>query len=374
MVTLFAITKEEKKIPHYWSINILIGFIALIPVVIAFIVTLRQFLKEKYQHALFLTLAHAVVVTWILCQLFSLILRSEFLFLLVFLLFIPLAFLIILLIDSLTRDSVDFKKFGTWTALSTSLFIISLDPDSLYMNSFPELDWLPMWSTSIYFLIIFFCLFQLTCGSYFYYSLLIHRNAPKNFKFFSYLNLIAGFLFVVVVPISLFLINIIGISTLNLIPTGIAFLLVAIAFASQPKLAFILPFKALRLAVIETNSGISLFTHVWSKMDDLIDDQLFSGMLQGISQILNEALKKGEIRDINLEKATLMIKRSDKYSVACVLVATKSSRTLRHALNSFAERFFTKYSPYFSKPYNMDNFNSASELVEERFSFIPEYD
>jgi hypothetical protein len=242
------------------------------------------------------------------------------------------------------------------------------------MNLFPELGWLPLWSASLSFIIIFLCLFQLTCGSYLYYSLLIYRNAPKKLKSLSYLNVIAGFLFVVVVPITILLVNIVKISTLNLIPTGIAFLLVAIAFASQPKLAFILPFKALRLSVIETNSGISLFTHVWSKMDDLIDDQLFSGMLQGISQILNEALKKGEIRDINLEKATLMIKRSDEYSIACVLVATKSSRTLRHALNSFAERFFTKYAPYFSKPHNMDNFNSASELVEERFSFIPEYD
>ena len=108
-------------------------------------------------------------------------------------------------------------------------------------------------------------------------------------------------------------------------------------FVKQPKLAYILPFKAVRLTVIETNGGIPLFTHAWSS-EGLIDDSLFTGMLHATSQFMDESLKRGNVHEVHLEKAILLIQSSEKYPISSILLVTKSSRSLRHALNKFAER------------------------------------
>ena len=97
-------------------------------------------------------------------------------------------------------------------------------------------------------------------------------------------------------------------------------------------------------------------------------------MLSGLSLQINEALNKGNIEEVKLKQAMLIVKESKQYPIACVLVATKSTRSLRNALNSFANSFFVEFSSLFSNTSNIDNFNSASKLVDIKFGFIPEYD
>ncbi|MHA1636886.1 MAG: hypothetical protein ACTSUB_02620 [Candidatus Thorarchaeota archaeon] len=106
----------------------------------------------------------------------------------------------------------------------------------------------------------------------------------------------------------------------------------------------------------------------------MAQETLFSGMLQGIAMILDESVRKGAVREIVLENGTLVLQRTYKYSVACVLVVSKSSRTLRHALDSFAEHFYEEYSQFFDNTSKISNFRSASKLVEEHFGFVPDYE
>ena len=75
---------------------------------------------------------------------------------------------------------------------------------------------------------------------------------------------------------------------------------------------------------------------------------------------------------ILLENGVLVLQRTYKFSVACVLVATKSSQTLRHALDEFAEHFYERYSEHFDNPSEVSKFATAIELVEEHFGFVPE--
>ena len=88
--------------------------------------------------------------------------------------------------------------------------------------------------------------------------------------------------------------------------------------------------------------------------------------------ILSEAVNKGEVREIQLSDAILLLHRSQQFSVACVLIATKSTQTLRHALNTFAEEFYEKYADEFDKNMvNIRKFDSALELVDRHFGFVP---
>ena len=147
------------------------------------------------------------------------------------------------------------------------------------------------------------------------------------------------------------------------------------AFTTCPELAFVLPFKVSHLTVLSTESGIPLFTHAWVKSEVRIDDALFTGMLQGITGFLNEAINKGNVRQIELDQGVLLIRRSDEYPVACVLVANKSTRLLRQSLDAFATRFFAEFAPYFThiSATSLDNFQNASHLISETMPFIPEY-
>ena len=153
---------------------------------------------------------------------------------------------------------------------------------------------------------------------------------------------------------------------------AIGFLLISIAIYKEPKLLFILPFKASRIAVIN-KAGLPFFSYNWNPNDELIDDTLFSSMLTGISGILQESLRKGDIREIHLAQAVLLIKTSDPQSITFVLVSSRSSQIIRNALDVFAERFLEEYSDDLTAPFiNQDTFQPASKLVEQSFPFIPE--
>ena len=155
---------------------------------------------------------------------------------------------------------------------------------------------------------------------------------------------------------------------------SIGSLFIVIAFTRQPKLAYIHPFKALRVTVIESKGGLPLFTHTWRAGEGLMDDTLFSGMMHAIGQFVQESLQRGGVRVIELDQGHLILKKSNQFQVICVLIANKPTKILRNALNCFAERFFKQFSQYFSDPTDKDKFKPASKLIEICFPFIPEYD
>jgi hypothetical protein len=96
-------------------------------------------------------------------------------------------------------------------------------------------------------------------------------------------------------------------------------------------------------------------------------------MMQGISGILKETVNRGNIRQIELEHAILLVYREEKYPVAFVLLSNEFNKSLRLALRQFAEKFYLTFADKFDDLSKISQFNSASKLVEEVFPFIPEY-
>ena len=89
--------------------------------------------------------------------------------------------------------------------------------------------------------------------------------------------------------------------------------MVAYIFKKQPKLAYVLPFRASRLTILDSVRGICIFNHIWDKTSK-VDDDLFGGMMQGISGILKETVHRGNIRQIELEQAILLVYREETVS------------------------------------------------------------
>ncbi|MFX1449823.1 MAG: hypothetical protein ACFFCM_03200 [Promethearchaeota archaeon] len=351
---------------------IIISLISIVPLFVPCILFFYQFIKRRERYVLLVTLAWFFWALFIIISFLSFLYASIPLLELAGVLMVPVAFSFFLFIDSISRESADPKKLVIITAASLAYFIIHLTPGSIILFRFPN-GYLYFNVSTADFLSYSFLILLIEGNSIFFLAK-IYRNAPNNLKYYTaigfYSQLIGGSIYVIG-----------GAVNLESLVSGISFLIIgfstlplSIVFLKKPQIAFILPFKALRLMVIDTNIGLPLFTHIWNVKEDTVSEGLFSGMIQGVSLILNESVKKGNVREIHLEQAILIIRRSEKFTVACVLVTTKTSRSLRQALDAFADKFFRKFSPYFSDPSNLDNFKAASDLIKDHFSFIPKYD
>jgi hypothetical protein len=155
---------------------------------------------------------------------------------------------------------------------------------------------------------------------------------------------------------------------------GLATLVWVLTFKTAPNLIFLFPFKVIRLTVIDTRSGITIYTYSWKTKSKNVNDELFSGMIQGISMLVKESLNQGYLREIIVEEGKLILQPIKDTPITCVLVTTRASRTLRDALRTFADQFGEKFTRNFNCTFETSQFDSASELIKTNFAFVPEYD
>jgi hypothetical protein len=286
--------------------------------------------------------------------------------------YVPMGFSVILLVDIISRESVDPIKIMVISLLSGALMIACLDPNSFTIDIYPNGEW------SIFFsgyLLPILAVHELVMGILMiYYFAKIHMNAPRKLQFNSFICLIGTIILGVVTTVVVILGLHLVVPGIHMALFGGGILITAISFAMQPKLAYILPFKVLRLAVIESIGGIPIYSYTWSEKEEISDASLFSGMMHAINQFVQESLGKGIVSEIHLEEAILILRKSEKHPIICVLVANKSSKTLRDALNSFTERFLKDYSQFLTDTIDEEKFKTASNLVLDCFPFVPEYD
>jgi hypothetical protein len=153
---------------------------------------------------------------------------------------------------------------------------------------------------------------------------------------------------------------------------GLGALITIFVIWRDSKIIYILPFKAYRLMVFETNGGIALFKHDWAELSD-IEENIFAMLLQATRNVLNEILQKGEVRKIDMDKAILLIQYDKRYPIASVLVSTKSSKLLRSGLKEFHDQFISKFFTENIDYHDTTSFRDADKLVSIIFEFIPIY-
>jgi hypothetical protein len=282
---------------------------------------------------------------------------------------IPAAFFVVLLGDTITRDSFDAKKLVAVTFLSVYYVALVLTSD-LSMGIYDPIQGLKPRITRYDVDGALFFLLVISFNTLFYYMLRVHQKAPKVLKKYTRLLFLGAFIIT-------FLGSILFAAFSRIVPGmffitfAVGSILISIAFYKQPRLAFFLPFKALRLIIVNTESGISLYTYNWLKEETDVDKNLISGMVQGISLILKQSQKRGNVREINLDEGVMIIHRSEEFDIACVLISSKSSRALREGLELFAKRFYNKFSEDFKESWSSSKFEGAKLIIDDCFSFIP---
>jgi len=281
------------------------------------------------------------------------------------------AFFVLLKAETLKREQVEPVKLTIFLILGSAAVIFFY----VFPNAVTETT-IANGAKLIYIDPILGSPFLGACGLslvyYLYCTYLVNKKAPTPLKGYSRAYF-TGF-FLCVCSVSLW-------GTINPIVPGYPLLIgtvgvfmVAYSYSREPKLLFVLPFTALRLTVLETESGLPLFTHTWNRLGNLADEDLFSGMLQGISIIVRQSLKRGDVQEIRVADAIIIAFRNPDYPVAYVLVATRPSRSLRDGLKLFAERFCGEFHDCFATASDADQFNGAENLVTSCFPHVPVYD
>ncbi|MHA2391214.1 MAG: hypothetical protein ACXAEX_04535 [Promethearchaeota archaeon] len=219
------------------------------------------------------------------------------------------------------------------------------------------------------FQVIFLLYFVL---NYFFWSFRTWRKAPTGLKRLTTLHLFGSTLFSIVTAVFYALGGIIRtFNALGFIVNGVGAFITIIVIVKEPKLIYILPFKAYRVLVVDTNAGTALFKYDWAKLTK-VEENIFSMVLQAVGSVLDEILKKGTVREIQMDKAILLIQHDKKYPIATVLVTSKSTKSLRYGLKTFYDQFIEEF--YSGQDLSeISRFEDAKKLVEVVFDFVPIY-
>ncbi len=353
------------------TIDMIIFLLSAFPISVVSVLLLHEYQRKKYNHLLYMGIAWIFSTLWLVVQAASFLFLSNFLYIVSVLFIIPMAFFHVFALDFMTREKTDLKKIFIITILSTLFAVSCITNQSVKRIEFENGNINLSWDGGM---ALYGSILSLLTGLFiFYYSVKIYINSPRNVKMYSFLYSIGGCLIGIVTPI-------IGMFNFHWDIPGVpmpiftlGIIICAIALLKKPQIAYITPFKALRLSIIHTQSGLSLYTHHWTKTSNSDTDARFTGMMHGISTILNHSLGKGDIKEIQLEKASLLLQRSPDLPVVCVLIATKTSQSLRDGLKNFSTNFFKQFAPHIQNSTELDPFKEVVTLVEHCFPFIPEY-
>ncbi|MHA2007787.1 MAG: hypothetical protein ACXABO_09780 [Promethearchaeota archaeon] len=209
---------------------------------------------------------------------------------------------------------------------------------------------------------------------YFSWSYKTWRKSPSKLRKKASLLLLGSALFSIITVLMYVIGTIVKIfNPLGFVVHGIGAFITVMVIWQEPKLIYVLRFKAYRIVVLETGSGTALYTHNWAELIN-IDEDIFSTMLQAISSVLNELLHKGEVREVHTDQAVLLIQHDLHYPIASVVIASKSCKSLRYSLKEFNDEFVSKFSSDVEENYsNVSRFDDAIVLVKKVFDFVPEY-
>jgi len=208
---------------------------------------------------------------------------------------------------------------------------------------------------------------------YFLWSYQTWKKAPLELKRLVTWLLFGSTLFSIITALMYVLGSFIRIfNSIGFFINGIGAFITIVVILKDPKIIYILPFKAYRILVVNTNEASALFKYDWAKLGE-VEENIFTMVLQAVGSVLDEILKKGEVREIQLDRAVLPIQHNKRYPIASVLVTSRSTKSLRYGLRIFNEQFISKFYSDQDDLYEVSRFEEANKLVDVIFDFVPKY-
>ncbi|WP_371806617.1 hypothetical protein [Candidatus Lokiarchaeum ossiferum] len=360
-----------------WTLFALNDLLTTFVMFVLFFVVLSSYIRTRYRHLAILSLLFfSVAIANLLFTIANLYL--SYTIFAIFIIFMSIEVLFTnWFVDFVCRERVNTPKMVLWAFLAGMMIISAFDFENTF-SLFEYTGGIVQISYKEGNLQILFSLMSLFwAGLLLFLTLRIYFEVPKHLKQTSFHALIAT-LVIIIRGIFTYQLNLIS----PFINTGlsiIGFGYLTYYFIKFPELAFMVPFKTLHLHILEIKSGMTIYSYNWreSNATPIVNDTLFSGLCTGLDAIFNATLQKGNIHEIHLEKAVLLLQREVNSPLLFIIISTKASKSLRKALKSFTKRFnkaFTQEIEEMEKGViNKAHFRKATGLLGDFFPFIPDY-
>jgi hypothetical protein len=347
-----------------WTLNFIFDSLNMIPSMITWWILYREFRKSKYRHLYTFSLFFlAFAIMPLMGAVATLFLVIEIRMLQDFVAVIG-SLLLILTFEQIARNTV--RPWPFIAILCIEMLGIIFDPPVYAIVTRTVGTITSNTNISLGFTLGQIFMFLVV----FYHMSRIFRKSSTAYKL------------KVVVIIIFFILLLIGITIVKNIPVyGVAFIYdfvtrilmgIIITRREYAPLWFTLTFTPYRLTVIDTKSGIPLFSHTWKSGRDMSDEDLLSGMFQGISQFVKEAMNRGDLEQIALSNAAVIVQQYLPCKIATVMIVSDYSYALKDSIGLFTAKFVEKYARELPSSGNITNLAPAEELVAKYFSFIPE--
>ncbi|MHA1518816.1 MAG: hypothetical protein ACTSRK_01410 [Promethearchaeota archaeon] len=356
-----------------WTAGIIISFIGVVIIGLSVGFALKHYFIDHYRHMIYFALMWGFWLIWTLFQAISDLLVSNLelsknLHTICFYGLIGTGYATVLFVDALSRNSLDPWKLILMTFTSAAVILFSFDRDAVIINSE---GLIPYPTMNGRFRIANLIQMVFIVGMLIYVNLKIFINTPKNLMKFSSINM-AGVFFYGVFPI------IVQFTHLEHYVPGIANMSIALgvligtyALIKQPQIAFILPFKAFHILIVDTDVGMHIYSHEFESYGDKFKEGVFSGFIKAIGTLFDFTLAKGKVREILLDEAVLILHSSEAKPLVSILIADKSSPSLLKAFQAFSNNLFSDIVHEYKYTSQMDNFLFIGDYVAKYFSFLP---
>ncbi len=210
---------------------------------------------------------------------------------------------------------------------------------------------------------------------YLYYTIRIYQTSSQNYKQNALLVLIGAFIFGPLVIFSFMFRLGTYIPGISALLSGLGVLISTIGLQKSPHLIYALSAKAIKLNVVDEESGLTLYTYDFSPDLIGVEDTLISSVIESISNFTQEVLQKGRIKEIILADGVIYISQYTIYRIHFILISNTQSRVLRNNLEVFANSFVEIYGEELDKMtkpvIETSVYESADQFIPEAFPYIP---
>ncbi|MHA1646668.1 MAG: hypothetical protein ACTSVL_03760 [Promethearchaeota archaeon] len=352
------------------SLVVIIDFIALLPIILAVILSIYHLFKDHYLHLISFSLMWISLLLYVLFQALSDLFNSKELHIVCFYSLILLGFAIILFIDSITIGKIDPIKILLMTIASTTTIIFSFDPNAIIINTNGAIAY-PTFNGRFRIASLFQSSFAILLFLYGNFSIVL--SSPKILRRSSFIYFLASCLFGLgPLTVQLFKIedDLPGIANACI---AIGTLIATFIIIKHPKIAFILPFKTYRLQIIDTKNGMPIFTYKWNIIENDFSETIFSGLIKAMCTVFETTIHKGDIKEIHLEHAIIYLEFAKFQPIVAVLISNKPSASLKRALKAFSLKLFLSRFKDYKFSEQLDDFKDIQTIVEKYFSFVPSH-
>jgi hypothetical protein len=281
-------------------------------------VWLRAFFKTKSLHTIFWCVGTFFAAVWCFLEGVAYLYLSRTIFILSQYALATMGIFWICGLDFMAKERVSTSNLTIIVSTVVGVFLTALiDPNPVIIIQLP--DGTQVFDTHGSFSIMISIYAVVAISVYFFFCLQTYKNSPQNSKGAALLIVISGLIqiFGVFVPALLRMDKYIlpGMDGIN---AAMSAVVLAIGFALRPNLAYVLTFKVYRLSVFETESGLPLYTHVWTHGENNFPDDLFSALIQGINAFINEVVG-GNCFIIIFNESVYIIDQKPNYYSTCFL-------------------------------------------------------